>query len=386
MKEENPERVWNDRQLHMIEQREPAKLKSTTTLSTIKKVAVAFLIGRFQPFHNGHKHLIDYGLKYADKVVVLVGGSNKARSGQNPWTYEERKQMILSSFEDLRSDRLPTGPNERVKVEPLPDVPGNDDAWLGNVSSAVHKHNKDYGTIGIIGFKKDDSSYYLDLFPDAEKILLDEGFATLSATEIRDAYFKRAPHFPTHLVPDAVMDFLVEFYNTEDFRYVLEETEWMADYKASWANTPFPPQFVTCDAVCTQMGHILLVTRGGFPGKGQLALPGGFVEARKGDSFQNVLYELWEEAGIQDERGRIPRGKLEGFYTGKEQRFDNPSRSVRGYTLTTAFRFKFPKGKKFFNVKGGDDAIDAQWYDIGYIKANPHLLFEDHFNIIMEML
>jgi bifunctional NMN adenylyltransferase/nudix hydrolase len=376
---------WNDRQQHMIEQRASTKLKSTTTLSTIKKVAVAFLIGRFQPFHNGHKHLIDYGLKYADKVVVLVGSSNKARSVTNPWTYEERKAMIQDTYIQEFNDGKRESPF-CVEVEPLPDVPGNDDAWLGNVSGAVHKHNPGNDTIGVIGFKKDDSSYYLDLFVDAEKILLDEGFATLSATEIRDAYFQRAPHFPQHLVPDVVMTHLLQFYTTEDFRYVLEEKEWLDAYKKSWANSPFPPQFVTCDAVCTQMGQVLLVTRGGFPGKGQLALPGGFVEAHKGDSFQNVLYELWEEAGIQDERGRIPRGKLEGFYTGKEQRFDDPSRSVRGYTLTTAFRFKFPKGKKLFSVKGGDDAIDAQWYDISYIKANPHLLFEDHYSILMEML
>ena len=376
----------------MYPAKSPTQLNSTTTLSAVKKVAVAFLIGRFQPFHNGHKHLIEYGLNYAEKVVVLVGGSNKARSAKNPWTFAERKAMIEGTFVDEQYLKPPVGDPEkyswtrRVVVEPLPDVPGNDDAWLGNVSSAVHKHNQDYGTIGVIGYKKDASSYYLDLFPEATQILLDEGFATLSATEIRDAYFQRAPHFPTHLVPDEVMEFLVDFYKTDDFRYVLEETEWMAEYKKSWAASPFPPQFVTCDAVCTQMGHILLVTRGGFPGKGQLALPGGFVEAAKGDSFQNVLYELWEEAGIQDERGRIPRGKLEGFYTGKEQRFDDPSRSVRGYTLTTAFRFKFPKGKQFFNVKGGDDAVDAQWYDIGYIKANPQLLFEDHYSIIMEML
>ncbi len=363
----------------------PNKFKSTTAPATIEKVAVAFLIGRFQPFHNGHKHLIDFSLKYAEKVVVLVGGSNKARSVKNPWTFEERKAMIQDTYIQEFNDGNIESPF-CVEIEPLPDVPGNDDAWLSNVHAAVHKHNPFNGTVGVIGYKKDDTSYYLDLFPNAQQFLLYEGFATLSATEIRAHYFQKAPHFPTHLVPDAVMKNLVEFYNTEHFRYVLEEKQWMDDYKASWAASPFPPTFVTCDAVCTQMGHILLVTRGGFPGKGQLALPGGFVEASKGDSFQNVLYELWEEAGVQDERGRIPRGKLRGFYTGKEQRFDDPSRSVRGYTLTTAFRFKFPDGKNLFKVKGGDDAIDAQWYPISYIKNNPQLLFEDHYSIIMEML
>ena len=88
----------------------------------------------------------------------------------------------------------------------------------------------------------------------------------------------------------------------------------------------------------------------------------------------------------RDERGRIPRGKLRGFYTGDEKRFDDPDRSIRGYTLTTAFRFKFPDGPKMFKVKGGDDAVHAEWYPISYIKDNPQLLFEDHYSIIMEML
>jgi len=351
------------------------------------KVDVAFLIGRFQPFHNGHKHLIDYGLEHAERVVVLVGGSNKARSYKNPFTFQERQEMIETSFADpkywVSSDYVDIS---RVSVEPLPDVPGNDDAWLGNVYSAINKHMPENGKLGIVGYKKDQSSYYLDLFPDARQIMLEQGFATLSATEIRDHYFQRAPVFPSRLVPDAVMDFLEAHYQTEAFRNVLEEREWMDEYKKTWAGAPFPPQFVTCDAVCTQMGHILLVTRGGQPGRGQLALPGGFVEARKGDSFENVLYELWEEAGIQDERGRIPRGKLRGFYTGNEKRFDDPERSVRGYTLTTAFRFKFPDGRRLFTVKGGDDAIDAKWYPISYVKENPQMLFEDHYNIIMEML
>lgn len=352
------------------------------------KVDVAFLIGRFQPFHNGHKHLIDYGLEHAKKVVVLVGGSNKARSFKNPFTFEERKHMILATYNDEFAFIYgPDGHEElAVKVEPLPDVPGNDDAWLGNVYAAIGKHMPEGGTIGIVGFKKDASSYYLDLFPNAQQFMMEDGFATLSATEIRDHYFQKAPVFPERLCPAPVVDFLEQFYNSDSFRYVLDEKTWMDDYKRSWSAAPFPPTFVTCDAVCTQMGHILLVTRGGHPGKGLLALPGGFVEAAKGDSFENVLYELWEEAGIQDERGRIPRGKLKGFYTGQERRFDDPNRSIRGYTLTTAFRFKFPDGKKLFSVKGGDDAIHAEWYPISYIKENPELLFEDHYSIIMEML
>jgi bifunctional NMN adenylyltransferase/nudix hydrolase len=338
------------------------------------KLKIAFLIGRFQPFHLGHKYLVDLGLEKAEKVVVLVGSSNIARSIKNPWTYAERKEMILAAY-----------PNGNVAVEPCPDVKGNDDIWLSNVHAAVAKHS-DTSRVGIIGFAKDQSSYYLKLFPDAVQILATEGYGTLSATHLREAYLKDAPIFPRDLVPTEIYSYLVTFYRTPEFKHLLEEAKWTAAYKESWKNTPFPPQFVTCDAVVTQMGNILLVTRGGHPGKGQLALPGGFVEASKGDSFENVLYELWEEAQVQDERGRIPRGKLRGFYNGKEKRFDDPNRSVRGFTLTTAFRFKFPDAPKLFEVAGGDDAIDAKWYPISYVLENPELMFEDHAHIISEML
>lgn len=358
-------------------------VKSTTTLSAVNKVKVAFLIGRFQPFHNGHKYLIDYGLQYAEKVVVLVGSSNKARSLKNPWTYEERKQMINDVFDGYEyasnSDVVTTS---RVVVEPLPDVKGNDDAWLGNVQSSIWKHMNEGDSLGVIGFKKDKSSYYLDLFPEAEKIILEKAFATLNATELRAAYIQPAPHFPNHLVPDAVLAYMVEFYNTEHFKWLLDEQVAHEDNSEKYGDGPF----ITCDAVCTQMGRILLVERGGFPGKGQLALPGGFVEAAKGNSFENVLYELSEEANVTDERGTIPRGKLRGFYTGQEKRFDDPDRSTRGFTLTTAFRFKFPDGKERFTVYGGDDAKSAHWYPINFVKENPGLFFEDHYEIIMDML
>jgi bifunctional NMN adenylyltransferase/nudix hydrolase len=338
---------------------------------------------RAQPFHNGHKHLIDFGLEHAEKVVILVGSSNKARSLKNPWTYNERKEMIESVFHNydyvLSSDCVD---QYRVVVEPLPDVQGNDDSWLANVQQAVWKHMDEGDSLGVIGFKKDASSYYLDLFPEAHQIILEEAYATLNATELRDAYIRPAPHFPDHLVPDPVLDYMVKFYNTEHFKWLLAEQAADKSNRAKYGSGPF----ITCDAVCTQMGKILLVTRGGFPGQGQLALPGGFVEANKGDSFENVLYELTEEANVTDDRGTIPRGKLRGFYTGKEKRYDQPDRSTRGHTLTTAFRFKFPDGPKMFTVYAGDDAKEARWYPINFVKENSSLFFEDHYEIITAML
>jgi cytidyltransferase-like protein len=46
----------------------------------------AVFIGRFQPFHNGHKAVIDHGLTVARHVLVLIGSAGAARRPRNPWS------------------------------------------------------------------------------------------------------------------------------------------------------------------------------------------------------------------------------------------------------------------------------------------------------------
>src|SRR6478735_3545011 len=63
----------------------------------------------------------------------------------------------------------------------------------------------------------------------------------------------------------------------------------------------FPPFSVTCDLVVLSVRagalHVLLVTRGGEPYAGRLALPGGFVEID--ENLEDAAYrELGEEAGV----------------------------------------------------------------------------------------
>lgn len=55
-------------------------------------------IGRFQPFHNGHKAIVDAALKQAKEVIIVVGSSFASRNIRNPFTFDERRQMIKSVF------------------------------------------------------------------------------------------------------------------------------------------------------------------------------------------------------------------------------------------------------------------------------------------------
>ena len=74
-----------------------------------KKATLAVIFGRWQPLHNGHLTLFQEAVKSAKHVLVFVGSSNKPRTPQNPFSAEERIDMIHKVFESgleeqLRSD------------------------------------------------------------------------------------------------------------------------------------------------------------------------------------------------------------------------------------------------------------------------------------------
>ena len=75
-------------------------------------------IGRFQPFHLGHKNIIDVALIDAENVIVLVGSSNVARCHRNPFTFDERKGMILESYPLID----PENTRDRIIIRPIEDV------------------------------------------------------------------------------------------------------------------------------------------------------------------------------------------------------------------------------------------------------------------------
>ena len=55
-------------------------------------------IGRFQPFHLGHKSVIDQALTLAKDVIILIGSANLPRSTRNSFTVAERTKMILGAY------------------------------------------------------------------------------------------------------------------------------------------------------------------------------------------------------------------------------------------------------------------------------------------------
>jgi nicotinamide-nucleotide adenylyltransferase len=86
------------------------------------------LIGRFQPFHKGHLEAVKIGLSKVDKLWIGIGSSNKSHEKRNPFTADERKEMILSSLDPKTL--------ERVKIFFVPDI-GDHEKWTYHVDSIV---------------------------------------------------------------------------------------------------------------------------------------------------------------------------------------------------------------------------------------------------------
>lgn len=337
----------------------------------MKKYDTLVLIGRFQPLHNAHLEIIKRCTALTDQLVVIAGSAKQPRTYKNPWTFDERARMIKAATAGL---------SMRVYVEPNIDTIYNDQAWAVRVQGIVSKYRVLGGAgVGIIGHKKDESSFYLDMFPQW-KFENVEQIEPLGATDIRDLYFKYDfnSNFIKNVVPETTYDFLMEFRRTEEFAQIIREREFVANYKKQYASLPYPPIFSTADSVVIQSGHVLMIRRRAEPGKGLWALPGGYVNANTDRSVEDAaIRELREETGIKVPapvlRGNIKRSKV----------FDAIDRSPRGRIITHAFHIELPDGE-LPKVKGSDDADKARWVPIAEVRSEE--TFEDHFEIISHFL
>jgi bifunctional NMN adenylyltransferase/nudix hydrolase len=328
------------------------------------------LIGRFQPLHSAHLEIIKRCTALTKQLVVIVGSSFQPRTYKNPFTFAERERMIKDAVSGL---------NLRVYVEPNTDTIYNDQAWAVRVQG-IHSKYRCLGTKdGIIGHKKDESSFYLDMFPQWEFVNVEQ-IEPLGATDIRDLYFKRDANmrFIQGTVPETTFNFLMKFKDTPEYEQIIREREFIDTYKKQYASLPYPPIFVTADSVVIQSGHVLMIKRRSEPGKGLWALPGGFVNANTDKSVEDAaIRELREETGIKVPapvlRGSIVRGRV----------FDAVNRSARGRTITHAFHIELPDGE-LPKVKGQDDAEKARWVPISDVRSEE--CFEDHYEIIQHFL
>lgn len=336
-----------------------------------KKYDTIVYIGRFQPFHNAHVEIIRRAATMTKKLLVIVGSANQPRTFKNPFTEDERTGMIVGATVGLDVD---------LYIRHNIDTIYNDQAWAIRVQSFVNMfEGYENEKVAIIGHKKDESTFYLDMFPQWDFIDQDL-IEPLNATNVRDLYFRENcnMNFIKSVVPEPVFNFLLAFRRSEAYNQIIKERQFVEQYKKQFAHLPYEPTFVTVDNVVIQSGHVLMIRRRAEPGKGLWALPGGFLNAATDHSVMHgAIRELKEETGI-----KVPVPVLVGSI--KESKvFDAIDRSARGRTITHAFKIVLPDGP-LPKVKGLDDADKAKWIPIANVDSRQ--CFEDHYEIIQHFI
>jgi nicotinamide-nucleotide adenylyltransferase len=89
-------------------------------------------IGRFQPFHLGHLDAIKFALLQVENLWIGIGSSNKSNEKRNPFTADERNEMIISSLDDQTK--------KRIQIYYIPDI-GDHEKWTYHIDSIVPKYD-----------------------------------------------------------------------------------------------------------------------------------------------------------------------------------------------------------------------------------------------------
>jgi len=341
---------------------------------------IAVLIGRFQPFHTAHAALLRQALEAAPRCFVVIGSAYQARTPKNPFSWTERAEMI----------RLTLPENERARVSFLPLRDYFDaTVWTRALRNGVAELAAREGlahtpSVALVGHLKDATSDYLRGFPGWQFIAV-ERLPGAGGTELRDALFAGDPLAPettlaalVDQIPPTTRHFLRAWLELPFFELLVAEWRVLRDERAAWRHTPYPPVFVTVDAVVRCADRVLLIRRGRSPGRGLYAVPGGFIEQRE-TAYQSALRELDEETHLHllaDTMRLCLRATAV---------FDHPDRSLRGRTITHAHYFDLGT-RELPDVRADDDAQSVEWTPIEQLAAMEDRFHDDHFHMLDHFL
>src|SRR3989344_2789196 len=152
----------------------------------------ALIVGRFQPFHNGHLFLINRAFDEADKVKIVIGSANK-NDKENPFRAQERKEMITDALNEAKI--------KNYELFILDDIP-EDGKWVKHVRDKVGEYDIVFAW---------ENGLVAQLF-DKEKdfVVVGDKYQNIDATDIRTMIAKDEDY--AKLVPKSVAKYLEKIY------------------------------------------------------------------------------------------------------------------------------------------------------------------------------
>ena len=169
---------------------------------------VGVILGRMQPFHNGHIWLIEQALCECDEVYVFVGSADKLNE-RNPYPIEDRINFVNNYFNVI---------NSLVRIIPLNDLTNEDDVnvnWGNYLYIEITKNIKqDNFTLYTSENENFMKSWFSEDILDKINIEYKHRSFGISATSIRLAIAEKDFDFVSKYVPKNVLNYLKESENT----------------------------------------------------------------------------------------------------------------------------------------------------------------------------
>jgi nicotinamide-nucleotide adenylyltransferase len=99
-----------------------------------------FYIGRFQPYHDGHQHMVEEIAAEVDELVLGIGSAGNSHTVRDPFTAGERVMMVTKA---VRRIDLPT------YAVPIEDLDRNA-VWVGHVRSMTPSFDVAYSNNPLV--------------------------------------------------------------------------------------------------------------------------------------------------------------------------------------------------------------------------------------------
>ncbi|QPI17801.1 hypothetical protein POP12_009 [Pectobacterium phage POP12] len=346
----------------------------------------AVVIGRFQPFHNGHVHMVKEALAVADTVYIVIGSANLYPDVRNPFTSDERKHMIQ---EWINISGLSRKDRKRVVLTSVNDYLYNEQKWKMEVRKAIQQEDSEQ--IVIVGAEKGKDSYWLTEFGWKTHYitLLKSDGNVISASDFRNQYlrsdfvnglYRKSDNI---VFPISTIEFMEEFRDSPTYERLREEQLKYDKELEKFKDYPYPEALNCCtaDSVVICNNHLLVIKRKFSPGKYAYALPGGHKNADE-TFLQCAIRELTEEVKM-----KVPTKVIAGSIRNSFM-FDHPHRSAYFSKPTVAQYIVIEPNQdgSLPKVRGADDALDARWMPLHKVQENQAQFFDDHYQIIVAFI
>ena len=162
-----------------------------------------FYIGRYQPFHDGHRHMVEEIAAEVDELVLGIGSAGDSHTTRNPFTAGERVMMVTKAVEEL---------DATTYVVPIEDLDRNS-VWVSHVQSMTPRFDVAYSNNPLVVRLFEEAGVEVRQSPMFRRDVLE-------GTELRERMIRGRDW--EALVPDAVVDVIREVDGVKRIRRIAE--------------------------------------------------------------------------------------------------------------------------------------------------------------------